>query len=293
MAVLTQRTAAAGNAEGLPTVGRKFGYKETAVSATGQAVPKDINRRKEAEAVDAKKGVDRPLQLVCVLGVLLPHAWAYFTQEAPTVPEQLGGWLSTSYQQLIDGCINFDFQLAAALLFIERICYTWVHSFSASFVCFCGTRLGRAMGHKPLDTVLTIFYINKCIQFGTFFVWYFYKLGFQSPWAVGFTFAGVTRFQWVLLSQGLVMGQGLNIAIYRAIGKRGVYYGYRLGEPVPWVTGFPFSVMPHPQYGGVCAFVIGVNAFAALPIHVESGWFNLTAIQVLYYAYMAAVEDYL
>eukprot|EP00965_Chrysotila_dentata_P210612 6185993-Pleurochrysis_carterae.AAC.3 len=29
------------------------------------------------------------------------------------------------------------------------------------------------------------------------------------------------------------------------------------------VTGFPFSVMPHPQYCGVCFTVIGVNAFCA------------------------------
>ena len=77
------------------------------------------------------------------------------------------------------------------------------------------------------------------------------------------------------------------------IGKAGVYYGYRLGEPVPWVTGFPFSVVPHPQYFGVCCSVIGVNVFTATKAHVEAGWFNLTAVQVLFYVYMALVEDYL
>ena len=72
-----------------------------------------------------------------------------------------------------------------------------------------------------------------------------------------------------------------------------MYYGYRLGEPVPWVTGFPFSVVPHPQYFGVCVCCVGVNAFVATPTHVAAGWFNLTAVQVLYYVYMALVEDYL
>jgi methylene-fatty-acyl-phospholipid synthase len=91
----------------------------------------------------------------------------------------------------------------------------------------------------------------------------------------------------------VVIGQGLNAAIYRAIGKAGVYYGYRLGESVPWVTGFPFSIVPHPQYIGVCMSVIGINAFCATSAHVAAGWFNLTALQVLLYVYMSLVEDYL
>ena len=103
----------------------------------------------------------------------------------------------------------------------------------------------------------------------------------------------MTYFQWIWLVHAWIVGQGLNISIYRAIGKRGVYYGYRLGEEVPWVTGFPFSVMPHPQYCGVCLTVIGVNALVATPAHIVAGWFNLTAIQVLFYVYMSLVEDYL
>ena len=87
--------------------------------------------------------------------------------------------------------------------------------------------------------------------------------------------------------------QGLNAAIYRAIGKKGVYYGHRLGLPADWYVGFPFTVAPHPQYMGVCMSVIGVNAFAATDRHVKAGWFNLTTIQVLYYVYMGLVEDYL
>jgi len=146
---------------------------------------------------------------------------------------------------------------------------------------------------KPLEAVLTIFWMNKLIQLGTFITWYFAAINWQSPWSAGFSWGAITRLQWVLFAQGMLFGQGLNIAIYRAIGKRGVYYGYRLGEEVPWVTGFPFSVMPHPQYCGVCLTVIGVNALVATPAHIVAGWFNLTAIQVLFYVYMSLVEDYL
>ena len=34
------------------------------------------------------------------------------------------------------------------------------------------------------------------------------------------------------------------------MGKDGVYYGIKYGKKVPWVTGFPFSLCPHPQYIG-------------------------------------------
>jgi len=267
--------------------------KKTAKTATGEEVPKDVLRRKEAEAVDAKGGVDRPLQMLCIASLVLPIAWSFATQESPTASEQIQGWARASWNQLTDGVINPDFQVAVAALFIERICYTWVHTFSGSFQTFCDTPIGKMMGSKPLDTVLTIFWINKVIQLGTFVGWYFYVIGFNSPFQSGFAWSAVTRLQWVLLAQGMVAGQGLNIAIYRAIGKRGVYYGHRLGLPAPWVTGFPFSVMPHPQYCGVCFTVIGVNLFVATQTHIESGWFNLTAIQVLFYVYMAMVEDYL
>ena len=47
------------------------------------------------------------------------------------------------------------------------------------------------------------------------------------------------------VSVGVLVGMGvlLNWAIYRAIGKKGVYYGFKLGRPVPWCEGFPFSLV--------------------------------------------------
>ncbi len=52
--------------------------------------------------------------------------------------------------------------------------------------------------------------------------------------------------------------QALNIGIYRAIGHVGVYYGFKLGHQVPWVEGFPFNVVSHPQYVGAVLSVWGV-----------------------------------
>lgn len=54
--------------------------------------------------------------------------------------------------------------------------------------------------------------------------------------------------------------QTLNISMYNAIGKKGVYYGEKLGSKVPWCTSFPFSVVSHPQYVGSVLSVWGVFA---------------------------------
>lgn len=297
-----------------------------AVDGAGEEVPLDIERRKEAVQQDEKNGTDRKLQSIILAAVVIPYAWAVQTQSDPTVAEQISGWASQSWAQLADGKVTLHFQIAVVALFIERMCYTWVHTFSAVFIQFCSTWLGRKMGKEPLDVrglpcspvaqpgsrercpraavptcrppsgrqvVLTIFCINKVLQVGTFVTFYFYVINFASPFESGFSWGAVTRFQWLCLLNGMVIGQGLNIAIYRAIGKAGVYYGYRLGVKVPWVTGFPFSVFPHPQYFGVCCCVLGVNAFCATPLHVSAGWFNLTFLQVIYYIYMGLVEDYL
>ena len=47
------------------------------------------------------------------------------------------------------------------------------------------------------------------------------------------------------------------MGIYNAIGADGVYYGFKLGKTVPWVTGFPFNVTSHPQYIGSVLTVWG------------------------------------
>lgn len=39
------------------------------------------------------------------------------------------------------------------------------------------------------------------------------------------------------------VGQVLNMATYKALGKAGVYYGFLLGKSTPWYSGFPFTVI--------------------------------------------------
>lgn len=57
-----------------------------------------------------------------------------------------------------------------------------------------------------------------------------------------------------------IIGQILNISIYRAIGHAGVYYGFKLGHKIPWVNGFPFNVVSHPQYVGSILSIWGMTS---------------------------------
>ena len=84
---------------------------------------------------------------------------------------------------------------------------------------------------------------------------------------VGLVGVGQVR-SFVYFQQVLVQGkaitknvlQTLNVSMYNAIGKNGVYYGEKLGSKVPWCTSFPFSVVSHPQYVGSVLSIWGVFA---------------------------------
>ena len=46
----------------------------------------------------------------------------------------------------------------------------------------------------------------------------------------------------------VAFGQIVNAQVYQKLGKVGVYYGSRFGRKTPWVTGWPYNFLSHPQY---------------------------------------------
>ncbi|KAJ9519887.1 hypothetical protein QJQ45_014615 [Haematococcus lacustris] len=122
----------------------------------------------------------------------------------------------------------------------------------------------------------------------------------QRPQGLCLDLSRTHLWQWLAALLLFSFGQALNVGIYKAIGKVGVYYGTRLGHTVPWVTGFPFSVVPHPQYVGSALSVWGVAALLAnqLPPDCCGGLANslvlgLAAFWSLLYAMSAVIESYL
>ena len=86
-------------------------------------------------------------------------------------------------------------------------------------------------------------------------------------------------------------GQALNVAIYAAIGKDGVYYGFKLGRPVPWCDGFPFNLgFRHPQYVGGLLTQLGLLALASDERSLHAGLAPLAAWWVLLYVATSVQE---
>uniref|UniRef100_A0A6U2ZEX5 phosphatidyl-N-methylethanolamine N-methyltransferase n=1 Tax=Lotharella globosa TaxID=91324 RepID=A0A6U2ZEX5_9EUKA len=228
--------------------------------------------------------MNRKLQLFMLACLVIPQFLVWnLVSSNPTPYQQVGQWLS-SFQYWRDWVSSKAFWLNFAAMAIERVVYTIVWVRSKWFIRLCKSPILRNWG-TPVDVVVRLFFLNKLFQFGGIFLWYYYSAPF-------FSVNDVTVFQWVTGLQLLIFGQILNQAIYRAIGKAGVYYGVRLGQPVPYCTGFPFNVFTaHPQYFGSVATAWGVAILMTTPAHEKAGIFGVCMSVLVQYFYMGVVEE--
>ncbi|KAJ8599221.1 hypothetical protein CTAYLR_006399 [Chrysophaeum taylorii] len=222
--------------------------------------------------------MNRPLQIGFVAALVLPPVLAASLD--PAGASKVGAWLTYTFT----GWFEPLFVLASCCLAVERVCYTVVWCCPGRFAAFCEAVRSTPLGGKtPVDVVVKFFTINKIFQYGGFAIFYH-----QFPRPTLFPFALVVGMQLVLI------GQILNVGIYRAIGKAGVYYGCKFDQHAEWCTGFPFNVVTaHPQYLGSVLTTFGACLLLANDSVVERGWFGLAAMQALQYAYMAYVEHHL
>ena len=146
-------------------------------------------------------------------------------------------------------------------------------------------------------------YLAHCIKFAQFaaLAWWLFgnEPGFATPafWVDKLRAApaylaslGVARA--VLAAQLVAVGQFLNSAVYATIGATGVYYGVKFGAHVPWVHGFPFSVVPDPQYLGAALTWGAVVLVAATPDTTARGVHALACGTTAFYLFSSIVEGY-
>jgi methylene-fatty-acyl-phospholipid synthase len=126
------------------------------------------------------------------------------------------------------------------------------------------------------------------IQFGAVLAW------FSSIRSQGLCIdlSAVYLLQWLLFLVLVCYGQSLNVGIFSAIGHDGVYYGFKLGRKIPWVTGWPFDSVSHPQYVGSVLTIWGFVAlvwsqYPSLELLTAAGFWTLV------YAVTAVQEQYL
>jgi hypothetical protein len=97
-------------------------------------------------------------------------------------------------------------------------------------------------------------------------------------------------FQALLATELFALGQLFNAGVYSAIGEAGVYYGCRLGQDVPWVYGFPFNVVPHPQYLGATLSFWGMVVGLTNADTAQRGVLLIGVAMTVYYAFSSYVE---
>jgi methylene-fatty-acyl-phospholipid synthase len=170
--------------------------------------------------------------------------------------------------------------VAAMLLALERLTYAAIWFVPDRFERLCRQwPLNRLS--TPVDAMQALFYFFKAIQLGVFIAWCSLFSGQIPPLPT----AGPAA-----LTVGLaliVAGQVLNASVFWRLGKTGVFYGNKLGHTVQWVEGFPFSVIPHPQYVGTAMSIWGFFVVMRFP---NPDWIALPLLQTVYYVVGARLE---
>lgn len=87
------------------------------------------------------------------------------------------------------------------------------------------------------------------------------------------------------------IGQLLNSSVYKALGEKGVYYGAQLGHKLPWVVGFPFTVVSNAQYLGSVMTYWGVIVLVATEHSIEKGLYGVGVATTLFYIFSSYVES--
>lgn len=152
------------------------------------------------------------------------------------------------------------------------------------FIWFFPSVWRRWFGNQSVVVFDSIAWVLKVIQFGMTVVWWSHARAPQPAIDLG-------QLSALNVIAGLAVvgaGQTLNIGIFRAIGHVGVYYGFKLGHKVPWVDGFPFNVVSHPQYVGAVLSVWGL--VLALWQQRPDGTLLVAAYWTLLYAITAVQE---
>ena len=170
--------------------------------------------------------------------------------------------------------------LAALFLAIERVSYVLVWRYPERFRAW--VQAGEAASRSdPVDALKRLFLLFKLIQIGVFAAWI---IGFSDT----FPPLPTAELPWLLLGAVLIIvGQVLNFGVFWRLGKVGVFYGNKLGHEVPWVKGFPFSLVPHPQYVGTLMSIWGLFLAMRFP---HPDWIMLPLISTLYYLLAMRLE---
>ncbi|KAL1519153.1 hypothetical protein AB1Y20_003413 [Prymnesium parvum] len=176
--------------------------------------------------------------------------------------------------------------LAALAVSGSHVLYACVWYMPEKFSTACASPPLSLLGKSPVTVFAFLVALAKGLQ--QLGLLGFVAATYGNPFSAAMQASGST---WALAAVLICLGQTLNAAIYAAIGKDGVYYGFKLGAPVPWCDGFPFNLgFRHPQYvGGFCS-QLGVVAVVSSPAALKAGLLPLGAWWFFLYSATSLME---
>jgi hypothetical protein len=256
--------------------------KEGAAGAVGAEAKRiDLANRANAPKTDYAG------RLAMLSALLLPQ-FALLAAGRHSGAEQLSAWFTASVENSKEIMASPEVILGLAMFLPERFLYTFVWVAPKLYTKMV-SMIGTGPMFEPIEFLFQGFVLCKGLQAGAFIQLYL-RCGVPPIWET----SDFSIWQMTTGISMMAVGQILNMWIYAAIGKKGVYYGCRLGAKIPWVYGRPFSLCPyHPQYVGAVLTIFGGVIALATPQHCEKGWLALCAGQLVSYIYMGLVEQYL
>mmetsp|Transcript_17210 Transcript_17210/g.23649 ORF Transcript_17210/g.23649 Transcript_17210/m.23649 type:complete len:192 (-) Transcript_17210:377-952(-) len=187
------------------------------------------------------------------------------------------------------GAIDFDawgfnesiaqpaFFMMVAVFAVPHVLYAYIWLGTNSYVKQCKDR-----NLDPAEVVANLGVWIKVWQYLSCVAWYIQNGPAFSIWNV--------TLPRLLAAIALIgAGQVFNFAVYKTLGKDGVYYGSKLGRPGPWVKGFPF-VIRDPQYSGCVMTIWGGFFLFQTATHLQNGMLPLTLAWTACYAASSIIE---
>jgi hypothetical protein len=171
--------------------------------------------------------------------------------------------------------------LSFCLLGIERLLYGYIYHFPSHFKASCKSgKFGSGIQQIPeyWKCMMTLGAYIKVFQFsvivydlsmlrqGSLVASVIWQGGYDNDTTTSSIMYAIS-YPRILLGLLLIgMGQVLNLAVFRALGGIGVYYGHELGYKVPFLHCFPYNTgISDPQYWGVVLCIWGIYVLCGIP----------------------------
>ena len=174
------------------------------------------------------------------------------------------------------------FLFAAFVFSLKRLFYAWAFFRPQQVQLLAQSRMLQPYGLDPVRIVEFSFYLFHTLQAFVIIYWCYHFSGSLLP------DLGKSPVFFVLAIIALFIGIVLNAGVFLQLGRRGVFYGNRFGHDIPFCTGFPFSIVRHPQYFGSVLVLWSIFFIMRFP---NEDWWWIPAFETASYILGSKLEE--